>query len=86
MKKTMNKKYLKNDFLAVDRTHLANERTFLAYSRTALAFLVSGSILIKFYPTSWLMIIGVGSIIFGILLFLYGIKKHIDWKKRIDKR
>ncbi len=36
------------DYLAADRTALANERTFLAYVRTALAIAAAGGSLIHF--------------------------------------
>ncbi|MCE5216412.1 DUF202 domain-containing protein [bacterium] len=36
------------DYLAADRTQLANERTFLAYLRTALGVAVTGVSLVKF--------------------------------------
>jgi len=35
------------DYLAVQRTSLANDRTLLSYIRTSLYFLVSGTALIK---------------------------------------
>lgn len=42
------------DYLAIDRTVLANERTALAYARTALAMIVIGGTAIKFF-TQWYM-------------------------------
>jgi putative membrane protein len=47
-----------NDYLAIDRTVLANERTVLAYSRTFLAMLVIGGSCIKFFDSLALWIVG----------------------------
>lgn len=43
-----------NDYLAIDRTVLANERTLLAYGRTSLALLIIGGSCIKFFDALWL--------------------------------
>lgn len=40
------------DWLAVDRTIMANERTLLAYIRTALAGVIVGGSLLKFFDSS----------------------------------
>jgi len=42
------------DYLAIDRTILANERTALAYARTALAMIIIGGTAVKFF-TEWYM-------------------------------
>jgi len=39
------------DYLAQDRTKLANERTFLAYLRTAITFSAAGGTLIKIFTS-----------------------------------
>ncbi|MCR4284070.1 MAG: DUF202 domain-containing protein [Parcubacteria group bacterium] len=72
------------DDLAEERTHLANERTLLAYWRTSLAFLVSGAFLIKFVPSIYFIILAVASVLFGIVLFIYGSARHIKYKKKIN--
>lgn len=41
----MNKDLVLREFLAIERTKLANERTLLTYIRTGLYFLVAGSTL-----------------------------------------
>lgn len=38
------------DYLALDRTKLANERTFLAYIRTALAIIIISGSIYTFFP------------------------------------
>lgn len=80
----MKEQSIKRDNLADERTHLANERTLLAYWRTSLAFLVSGAFLIKFVPSVYFIILAVASILFGIVLFIYGTARHIKYKKKIN--
>ncbi len=70
--------------LAKERTHFANERTLLAYWRTALAFFALGAFLIKFVPQKNFIVAGIISIIFGIGLFIYGTKKFLNWKNKIN--
>ena len=38
-----------SDYLAVDRTIMANERTLLAYIRTSVGLLIAGLALIRFF-------------------------------------
>lgn len=71
------------DWLAIDRTKMANERTFLAYLRTLLVILGSGLAIIRvaiFEDLSVLGFILIGLspviLIFGLTRFLY-IRKHI---------
>jgi putative membrane protein len=61
-----------SDYLAIDRTVLANERTLLAYGRTAMALAVVGGSCIKFFESNWVRIPGVVLIVGGILLAARG--------------
>lgn len=47
-----------SDYLAIDRTVLANERTVLAYARTFLAMIVIGGTCIKFFDSWYMWAIG----------------------------
>ena len=82
----MKEGYTRRDYLAQDRTYLANERTLLAYWRTSLAFFVLGAFLIKFLPSISFIIIAIISIIFGIGLFVYGTKRFLHYKEKIEVR
>ena len=46
------------DYLAADRTAMANERLLLAYIRTALATIGAGAAIVHFQPTPWGMVFG----------------------------
>jgi putative membrane protein len=61
-----------NDYLAIDRTTLANERTFLAYGRTALAMLIIGGSCLKLFDTWWMHAIGAAFIGGSAILGAYG--------------
>lgn len=65
-----------NDYLAIDRTILANERTLLAYGRTALAMAVVGASAIKFFDAAWIIVTGVAFIVIGILITIRGWQRY----------
>ena len=64
------------DFLAIDRTILANERTFLSYIRTALAQFAAGVSLIKFFDSLLLAFVGWVFIPLGMATFLIGLVRY----------
>lgn len=65
-----------NDYLAIDRTVLANERTLLSYGRTALALLILGGSCIKFFDEVWLEIAGFGFIAVAIFIGARGWQRY----------
>jgi len=58
MKKSDSKQLGLTDFLAMERTRLANERTFLAYFRTFVVFLGSGFAILKMSALSEIVAVG----------------------------
>jgi inner membrane protein YidH len=59
------------DWLALDRTVLANKRTFLAYGRTSIALIALGIAFVKlighrFFETAGFSLMGFGVAVFGI--------------------
>lgn len=79
-------KYTRRDWLARDRTHLANERTVLAYWRTSFALMVLGACLIKFFPTTESLYAAGASMLAGVALLAYGTQRFLKYKKRINHR
>jgi putative membrane protein len=61
------------EFLAVERTRMANQRTLLAYVRTSLAFLLLGLGIIKFYPHKYIFILGGLGIACSTVIFVIGV-------------
>lgn len=61
-----------NDYLAIDRTVLANERTLLSYIRTSLALLIIGGTCFKFFDVLWLNVLGLIFMAVAVLVVLRG--------------
>lgn len=71
------------DWLAIDRTILANKRTFLAYIRTSLALLISGATAIHFIESHWVNIFGIILIILAIIFLVVGILEYRKYQEDI---
>ncbi len=66
-----------SDYLAIDRTVMANERTLLAYIRTGVGLLIAGLALIRFFKQThfdYYEIAGIASIIAAISVTIFGIR------------
>lgn len=64
------------DYLAIDRTILANQNTLLAHVRTALTLVVSGVSFIHFFDLGLIEMIGWVLIPIGFLIFLIGLNNY----------
>lgn len=73
--------FIIRDWLALDRTILANERTFLAYGRTTLTLVIAGLSFVKFFGHVAYSIIGYAFIAAGMVIFLFGLKRFLKTKK-----
>ncbi len=61
------------DYLAVDRTMLANEASFMSYVRTALTMIAAGATLIKFFDGNpAFQVIGWAFVTIGGWLVIHG--------------
>ena len=69
------------DFLAIDRTVLANQNTFLAYLRTALTLFVAGLTFVRFFDHSIIVIIGWIFVPLGIITFAVGLLRYNRLRK-----
>jgi Predicted membrane protein len=68
----MNKDLVLREYLAIERTKLANERTLLTYIRTGLYFLVAGSTLGHLIETPFWNTMGLPLIIIGLIIAAFG--------------
>ena len=73
------------DWLALDRTVLANKRTFLAYGRTSIALMALGIAFVKlihhhFFEISGFMLMGI-----GVLVFFVGLREFSQNTIRFNK-
>lgn len=73
------------DWLALDRTVLANKRTFLAYSRTAIAMAVLGIAFIKLIGHPFFVVSGFLLVFSGVAVFYVGIREYSSNTKRFKK-
>ncbi|MEK7352904.1 MAG: DUF202 domain-containing protein [Chloroflexota bacterium] len=71
------------DYLAADRTVLANERTFMAYIRTALALAAGGGTLIHFFDSALIRIGGALLIVLAAGILVWGIRRYIYYQRSL---
>ncbi len=71
------------DWLAMDRTILANKRTFLAYGRTAIALFVLGIAFVRLTNHQFFEISGFVLMSLGIMIFIVGSREYITTHKRL---
>jgi putative membrane protein len=65
------------DWLALDRTVLANKRTFLAYGRTSTALIALGIAFVKLIDHRGIELAGFFLMGFGILVFFLGLTEFL---------
>lgn len=65
------------DWLALDRTVLANKRTFLAYGRTAIALFALGIAFVKLIHHEFFEISGFVLMTLGIIVFIIGFREFL---------
>ena len=70
------------DWLALDRTVLANKRTFLAYGRTAIAMMALGIAFVKLIHHRFFEVSGFVLIALGVVVFFVGLSEFTNNNKR----
>lgn len=77
------------DWLALDRTVLANKRTFLAYGRTAIALFALGIAFVKLIHHQFFEISGFVLMSAGIVVFFIGLREFLSntarFKQLVEK-
>ncbi|EMR02015.1 DUF202 domain-containing protein [Cesiribacter andamanensis] len=71
------------DFLAMERTRLANERTFLSYIRTALFFLTGGLTLLQLRDYTDIRWIGYVAVSVSVVMIVIGTIRYYRLMKRL---
>ena len=80
-----NDRIILRDFLALERTTLANERTLFAYIRTSLYLMLGGIALIqleKFHQLSWL---GYVAFVISGFLIIFGLIRYFKLRSKLSK-
>jgi putative membrane protein len=81
----MNKDLILREFLAIERTKLANQTTFLAYIRTGLYFIVAGTTLGAVVDTTFWTYMAIPMTSVGLIIILVGIFSYRVNNRRIVK-
>ena len=80
----MNRDLVLREYLAIERTRMANETTLLAYIRTGLYFLVAGSTLGHLIKSNFWNIVEIPLIVIGLIIMLLGVLRYIRLRKSIE--
>lgn len=80
----MNKDLVLREYLAIERTRLANETTLLAYIRTGLYFLVAGSTFGHLVESEFWNIVGTPLVITGLIIMLLGLVRYFRLRRSIE--
>lgn len=80
----MNKDLVLREYLAIERTRLANETTLLAYIRTGLYFLVAGSTLGHLIDSEFWAVAETPLILVGLAIMVLGIIRYFRLRKAIE--
>jgi len=81
----MNDKLTISDYLAIERTNLANERTLLAYIRTIIIMISSGFAIIKLDFLKEINLLGIVLLSISPLILLFGIARFLSMRRRIKQ-
>lgn len=73
------------DWLAIDRTKMANERTFLAYFRTFIVILSSGVAIVKVELLEDLTVLGIFLLILSPFILAIGVGRFLWVRRHIHK-
>lgn len=73
------------DYLAMQRTTLANERTLFSYIRTSLYLILGGIGLIQVEVFANIKWIGHLALVISVVLLVYGVIRYIALRRRLRK-
>lgn len=84
-KNQLDKELILRDYLALERTKLANERTLFSYIRTSLYLLTVGTGILQIESISRLTLIAWICMLSGVILFFLGIIRFSRMNKYLKK-
>ena len=73
------------DWLAIDRTRMANERTFLAYLRTFIVLLSSGVAILRVDALQEMIELGIFLLAIAPVVFIIGLARFLYVRRHIKK-
>ncbi|MBB4118700.1 putative membrane protein [Mesonia hippocampi] len=71
------------EYLALERTKLANERTLLSYTKASLYLLVGGIAILQLKEYPNLQGIGYMALVFSVLFIVIGIARYVILEKKL---
>lgn len=63
------------DYLAIDRTMMANETSFMSYVRTSLTMIAAGVTIVKFFTEPMMQAVGWAFIVVGAWVAIHGYQR-----------
>lgn len=78
-------KIILRDYLALERTRLANERTLFAYIRTSLYMLIGAIAFLQLHDFRSIVWLGYVSMVSSVIVLIIGIVKYRRLKKNLNK-
>src|SRR5690606_13638211 len=73
------------DYLAIERTRLANERTLLSYIRSSLYLILGGIAFLQLEGFESIKYLGLLSLILSVVFLVIGIYRFLLLKNRLNK-
>jgi putative membrane protein len=77
------RRLLLSDYLAIERTRLANERTVLSYLRTVLGLTAGALTLLHFFDTPATRVTAWLALAFAALLLAFGFARYLAVRRRV---
>lgn len=77
-------KIILRDYLALERTRLANERTLFAYIRTSLYLLTAGLGIFEIESIQHLRMLAWICVVVSAVLFVFGLYKYYQLRKYLN--
>lgn len=77
-------KIILRDYLALERTRLANERTLFAYIRTSLYLLTAGLGIFEIESIQHLRMLAWVCVVVSAVLFVFGFYKYYQLRKYLN--
>jgi putative membrane protein len=73
------------DYLALERTKLANERTLLSYIRGSIYLVLGGIAFLQLKEFEGLHVLGYVSLSLSVIMLIVGVIRFIQLKQRLKK-
>ncbi len=80
-----NDKIILRDYLALERTRLANERTLFAFIRTSLYMLLAGIAIVQLEGLEPIKLLGYLLLILCVVTLIFGVIRFVHFRKKLRR-